>query len=175
VRRLTDGTAVALTGRVADPLLARAVWHLKYRNMRMLAAPLGDRMADTLGRTAETALLARNHPLLIPVPLHPRRLRERGYNQAELLARRLAGTVLAVASDALVRTRHTTPQVGSGRTERREHMAGAFACLRPELVRGQRVLIVDDVCTTGATIQDCARALRTAGASSVAAAVLAGA
>jgi len=174
VRRLPDGTAVASAGRAADRLLSRAIWHLKYRNMPTLDVALGTWMADVLGRSPETAALVRTHPLLVPVPLHPRRLRERGYNQADLLARRLAGTVLTVAGDALARTRRTAAQVGSGRDERLAHMAGAFTCVRPDTVRNARILLVDDVCTTGATLMDCARALRQAGARSVAAVVLAG-
>jgi ComF family protein len=174
LRRLRDGTRVAAAGPADAPLVARAVWHLKYRNMPALAVPLASWMADGLGRLPEAAAMVRAHPLVVPVPLHPRRQVERGYNQAELLARGLAGTALTVAADALVRKRHTAPQVGSGRAERFAHMMSAFDCARPELVLNRAVLLVDDVCTTGATLGDCARALREAGARSVAAVVLAG-
>ena len=100
--------------------------------------------------------------LLVPVPLHPRRMRHRGFNQALLLAQ--AFPEAPVAREALVRTRHTVPQVGLNPKERRENVKGAFAVPRPGEGKGKNVLLVDDLYTTGATVRECARVLRKAGA-----------
>lgn len=110
--------------------------------------------------------LAAQADLIVPVPLHPRRLRERGFNQALLLAQAFTG--LPLARELLVRVRHTPPQTTlKNPKERRENVRGAFAVPRPELVRGKKVLLVDDVFTTGATVRECARTLRRAGAREV--------
>jgi ComF family protein len=102
--------------------------------------------------------------LIVPVPLHRRRLQERGFNQALLLARGLPGRVLR---HTLVRTRHTQPQTGLNPRARRENVRRAFAVRGPEAVHGQSVLLVDDVYTTGATVRECSRALLAAGAREV--------
>lgn len=107
---------------------------------------------------------------IAPVPLHWTRLFARRYNQAALLALRLGRkSGAAVAPDLLVRTRRTQSQGGLGRSARRENIRGAFRVHRrhPETVRGARILLVDDVMTTGATLDACARALLRAGAASV--------
>jgi ComF family protein len=100
--------------------------------------------------------------LVAPVPLHPKRLRARGFNQALLLARGLSDT--PVAREALTRVRHTAPQVGLNPKERRENVKGAFAVPEPAGVKGKNVLLLDDLYTTGATVRECARVLRRAGA-----------
>ncbi len=103
--------------------------------------------------------------LLLPVPLHPRRLKARGFNQALLLAQGL--TEKPVAREALIRVRHTVPQVGLNPKERRENVKAAFVVARPELIKGKNILLVDDLFTTGATARECARALNQAGAARV--------
>ncbi|MBI3785882.1 MAG: ComF family protein [Deltaproteobacteria bacterium] len=101
----------------------------------------------------------------MPVPLHDDRLRWRGFNQALLLARRVAGaTQVSVAPFLLERTRPTQPQVELDETQRRNNVKNAFRAARPELIRNRQFLLVDDVMTTGATADECARTLRTAGA-----------
>jgi ComF family protein len=105
--------------------------------------------------------------VVIPVPLSPQRLRERGYNQAGLLARgfaELAG--LRYAPEGAGRVRHTASQVGLSAEQRRANVAGAFEG-RPRFVAGRAVILVDDVRTTGATLEACAEALRAAGAASI--------
>jgi ComF family protein len=106
--------------------------------------------------------------VLVPVPLHTRRLRERGYNQSALLADEVGKrNGLPVVTDSLVRLRHTKAQVKTTSAEERQsNLAGAFGC-RDANLAGKRVLLVDDVCTTGATLNSCAIALRDAGASSI--------
>jgi ComF family protein len=88
--------------------------------------------------------------LLVPVPLHPKRLKHRGFNQALLLARAFPESPLG--REALVRTRHTVPQVGLKPQERKVNVKGAFAVSEPARVKGKRVLLVDDLYTTGATV-----------------------
>ncbi|MBI4199092.1 MAG: ComF family protein [Chloroflexi bacterium] len=144
----------------------QAVHALKYRNLRALAPTMGRLLAAFL--TTQQV----GGELVVPVPLHPKRLRERGYNQAELLARELGRCVaLPVAATALQRLRATPPQVSATREERLRNVQGAFRARSS--FQGMRVMLVDDVCTTGATLDACAVALREAGASAVWAAVFA--
>jgi ComF family protein len=103
--------------------------------------------------------------LLVPVPLHPRRLKARGFNQALLLARGVREK--PVGLETLVRGRHTVPQVGLNRNERRDNVKGAFAVPHPEDIKGKNILLIDDLLTTGATVRECARVLRRAGAARV--------
>ena len=106
---------------------------------------------------------------VLPVPLHPRRERERGFNQAAVLARVVAGrTGLPLDEWSLVRRAHTERhRAGMDRRARRETVEGAFAVTRPRLVEGERILLIDDVLTTGATVGACAHVLRAAGAGEV--------
>jgi ComF family protein len=144
-----------------DGVVRRAVHQLKYQNLRALAGLLAQLLSEYL--------LTNPLPgeVLVPVPLHPQRLRERGYNQSRLLAGelgKLAG--LPVVDDCLVRERHSLPQARTASVaERRGNVAGAFAC-RYRL-EGGPVILIDDVATTGATLDACARALKEAGAASV--------
>ena len=139
-----------------------AVRALKYNHLSALARPMGGMMAAYL----ETEALPVD--VVAPVPLFGRRERLRGYNQSALLGReaaRLAG--LPLAERGLARRRDTPPQARSADAEeRRRNVAGAFAAER-RWVEGQRVLLIDDVMTTGATLDACAQALRQAGAVSV--------
>ena len=142
----------------------QAIRQLKYYRQRRLAEPLGDLLADVC------AALAPQIDLIVPVPLHPSRQRQRGYNQAELLARRCAARLgLPVRSDVLTRVRATPPQVGLGAAARVANVAGAFAAsaAAPAALAGRRLLLVDDVCTSGATLASAADALLAAGAVSV--------
>ncbi len=131
-------------------------------NLRCLARPLAGEMAAYLQENAIPA------DALVPVPLHPKRLRERGYNQSALLAAELGRMVgLEVDGASLKRAVHTEPQARTeSATLRRRNMAGAFDC-QAKSVSGKRVLLVDDVATSGATINGCAIALKKAGAASV--------
>lgn len=148
--------------------LAEAVRELKYRERFHLGRPLGRLLAALLaGRHGE-----RPFGLLVPVPLHGERLKERTYNQAQLLAEAI-GRHLAVpvASELLRRTRSTPPQQGLSASERLRNLKGAFA-LRKGL-DGERVVLVDDVLTTGATARECSRVLLKGGAAEVEVAVVA--
>ena len=112
--------------------------------------------------------------LVIPVPLHPRRLAERGYNQAALLAAEVAPALgAALVARGLARVRDTAHQARLARDDRGANVADAFQARRPERIRGRAVVLIDDVATTGATLAACADALRRAGAASVVALVVA--
>ncbi len=135
--------------------LASAVRALKFRGHRAVAG--------TLGRAMAGIVPAGPHDLVIPVPLHVSRLRERGYNQAALLARALARTAgLALLPNGLVRRRPTPAQAELDAGARRTNVHAAFVA--SARVAGAAVVLVDDVLTTGATADACARALRDAGA-----------
>jgi ComF family protein len=106
--------------------------------------------------------------LAMPVPLHKKRLRSRGFNQALILAHGISERFsVPLLYDTLVRLRSTRPQVELSGHERVENVRGAFCLLRPSEVRDKRVLLVDDVFTTGATMNECAKVLKDAGARSV--------
>ncbi|OQX18299.1 MAG: hypothetical protein BWK76_07930 [Desulfobulbaceae bacterium A2] len=112
--------------------------------------------------------------LVLPVPLHPRRLRQRGFNQAEELARScLPDWQTLLHNDLLLRHYNTPPQIRLSAVERRRNLAEAFAVPLPEAVTGHCILLVDDVMTTGATLNACAKVLRRAGAKNIAAWTLA--
>ena len=144
-----------------DGVLREAIHGFKYSNLRDLAIPLGELMSDYWRKRPLPA------GILVPVPLHHGRLRERGYNQAALLTRELGKTVgLPISEDSLARVRATRPQVELGPQERKENVYGAFRCSDVQL-KGKRILLIDDVCTTGATLQACSIALKQAGARSV--------
>ncbi len=140
---------------------ARALVHaLKYEGMSALAAPMAELMAAELEATAAD--------LVVPVPLHSSRQRSRGYNQAALLGSQLAAAAsLPFDARGARRTRATKPlALTMHRDERRAIVAGAFAAA-PERVESRSILLVDDVATTGATLDACARALLDAGAQRV--------
>jgi len=149
-----------------EGVLQHAIHLLKYRDRPMLAEPLGHALVDYARRESKSLgdLLV---DLVIPVPMHPSRVRTRGYNQAERLAKVVArelGVELAV--DAVVRKINTRAQVGLTQEARRSNLSNAFA-RGPRNVDGMRILLIDDVSTTGASLSECAKALKSAGARSV--------
>jgi len=145
---------------------ASAIARFKYARR----ADLGPRLGAFLARSI--APLRGEIDVVLPVPLHPRRLVERGYNQSALLAVPIAGVLGApLAVRALRRVRHTPRQAGLDRARRLVNLDGAFVAER--MMKGERVLLVDDVRTTGATLDACSRVLLAAGAREVRAAVVA--
>ena len=145
-----------------DGVMRQAIHQLKYRNLRALAMPLAMLLNDYLTTNPIPG------EILVPVPLHGKRLRERGYNQSSLLAKELSKlTRLPVVNDSLVRQRFTPPQTRTTTVdERRSNVVNSFTCLDHRL-RDKQVLLIDDVSTSGATLDACAIALKAAGATSV--------
>ena len=147
--------------------MREAIHALKYGRRPVLATPLGRLLADA-GAAAAPVPLADWAEGIVPVPLHPTRHAERGFNQAELLAAPGATRWrLPMLPRALARVRPTAPQADLDAEARRANVRDAFKVTRPGEVRGRRVLLVDDVLTTGATVGAAARALLTAGATAV--------
>ncbi|WP_447974097.1 phosphoribosyltransferase family protein [Nitrospira sp. Kam-Ns4a] len=143
------------------PPLREALHLLKYHRKVALADALGDLM-----RAAFVPPL--DLDVIVPVPLHAARLREREFNQSLLLADRLNRRLgLPLSYRNLIRLRETPPQTELSRSARRKNLRRAFAVQQPEELAGKRVLLVDDVMTTGTTVNECAKALRKAGAGDV--------
>ncbi len=160
-RRLPPRFDQAVSIGYFEGALREAIHQFKYRPCRSLGAPLGLWMAGHI-RTVNQI------DLLIPIPLHNTRLRKRGFNQSLLLAYHVASALnLHLSYDNLARTRPTRPQVELSGEERIRNVQGAFAVVRPEEVCGKAILLIDDVFTTGATMNECALVLKEAGASSV--------
>lgn len=109
-----------------------------------------------------------NFDYVIPVPLHGRRRAERGFNQSELLARRIGENLNCPLNiDILKRKRYTTPQIFLDREGRKSNLINAFLCEKRDVIAGKSVVLVDDVCTTGSTLEECSKELKSAGASKV--------
>jgi ComF family protein len=179
--RRADSSGPCVVCRIRSPAFSRAraagiyegtlrdaIHVLKFRGCRTIAAPLGDLVASA----AQAAGLRAD--VVVPVPLHPSRLRHRGFNQAELLARRAAG-LLGLPCDAgvLRRTHRTEAQSRLARDTRLTNVRDVFTCAGA--LSGTRVLVVDDVIATGATASACAHALLAAGAEKVLVATVAAA
>lgn len=158
------GFEFARAAVVASPFILGLVHRYKYHDGRWLEP----RLLSWLVEMAAPQLRATDWDWLMPVPLHPTRQRERGFNQAEQLACGLAAvTGIPVNTRVLSRVRYTDTQTALNRRNRQVNMAKAFAAERVEHLQGCRVILVDDVLTTGATTGACARQLMAAGASRV--------
>jgi ComF family protein len=152
--------SATLYNDVMEPLVHR----YKYGMRQHLAKPLARWLIAFMRRHVD----ADSFDAIVPVPLHWRRYQYRGFNQAIELARPISHELgLPMITRVLRRTRYTLPQVGLGPDERRQNIKGAFTVRQPERIKGKRLLLVDDVYTTGATLDECARTLKSAGAAEV--------
>ena len=162
-------TVARSVGRYEETLLT-AIHRFKYRGRTGIGEILGGIMADFAGEIWDMKVFER----IVPVPLHRRRLRERGFNQSMILARELSKRFdIPLDFTSLRREVFTPPQVGLGREARSANVHGAFAVRHPERIAGRRILLVDDVYTTGSTLAECARVLLRAKAEAVAVLTLA--
>jgi ComF family protein len=155
--------------------MREAIHRLKYQEKTALAPRLAPFLAETI--TTDAALQAFKPDWIVPIPLHPRRLRQRGYNQSFLLARELGRSLEVPVAQLLQRQRNTPPQVGLKRADRAKNIKDAFIIDGAAFagIGGSRrcFLLIDDVFTTGATLNEAAHILKKAGATEVCALTLA--
>ena len=168
-RRVTPSYARAVAYGSYDGGLRELIHLLKYQSVRPAGNVLGEMLAAAIAKLSKN--FEQKTVLVVPVPLHRSKLRERGFNQSELIARAAlkflpADSHLRV-SPVLKRVRPTKSQIGLTQHQRRENLRGAFAVINPEEIEGSEILLVDDVVTTGTTVSECARILRRAGASKI--------
>jgi len=144
-----------------------AIRRFKYHCQMVLWRPVGRLMVEALESGPAADLDPETIDVVCPVPLHQSRLRERGFNQSELLAEVVAEAIERPLRPLLEKTRPTAPQVDLPAESRGANVRGAFAANLYQVIKGQRVLLIDDLFTTGATLGECARALRRAEAEEV--------
>jgi ComF family protein len=151
--------------------LRRAVIHLKFRRWLRAVEPLAALVVEMLTRSENATL--READGLVPMPIHPFRRAQRGFNQAEEIARIVSQQIGMPLMARVVRRRfYRRPQVGLTGAERWQNVQGVFEVVQPEVVQGKRLLLLDDVFTTGSTFDACADALKRAGAAEVVAVAL---
>lgn len=155
------------------PIITRAIWRFKYENMRGLAEIFGEKLyEEIIGDLSEQLFVSKNETVLIvPIPLHKKRLRARGYNQSDLLARALlkqdTHNIFELSFNSLTRVLETKPQAKKEhRSARLENLRGAFAVQNKNMC-ARHVILIDDVATTGATLIEARKTLLAAGAKSV--------
>jgi ComF family protein len=162
----------ARSSGIYERVLMEVIHALKYRGRIEFARPLGLFLFSTFISHWDP----RRIDLILPVPLHITRFRKRGFNQAFLFIRKWPGIAknlgfmlsdIQIDRDALVRSRKTMQQTGLDRRSRKKNMKNAFSLNKPKLINGKRILLVDDVYTTGATVDECARILLHGGAKKV--------
>jgi ComF family protein len=169
-RRLEPPFSRAVAYGSYDGGLRELIHLLKYEQVRPAAGALGRMLAEAIGGLE--SCWGQSPVAVVPVPLHARKLRQRGFNQSELIVRealKFAGAngQMASQSGVLERRRETQSQTGLTRHQRRENIRGAFVVTRPDQISGREILLVDDVFTTGTTVSECARVLLRAGASKI--------
>lgn len=136
-----------------NPLLKKAIHAFKYKFVKDLAKPLATLILKKINF---------DYDFIVPVPLHPRRLRWRGFNQAELLAKEINQNKLL---NCLIKTKNTKPQTQLSEKQRKQNIKGAFKCIFN--LKNKKILLIDDVETSGSTLQECKKALLEAGAEGV--------
>jgi ComF family protein len=155
---------MARASGVYDGALLEAIHLFKYGKKTRLARPLGMLLQETFFRFWDKQMI----DLIVPVPLHIKRLRKRGFNQALLLFAKWATTENILYDPRVIkRPKKTVPQTNLSRKERRKNIRGAFEVRSPETIQEKRILLVDDVYTTGSTVNECARILMRGGAAVV--------
>ncbi len=159
-----------------DKIIKQAIWLLKYKKAKQIAKPLAELLYSRYSkRHLNFTEKTRQNWTIIPIPLHKKRLRERGFNQSEIIAKHLSVMMsINLSTDVLYKKFHTDSQVSvKDRAKRMENIKGSFAVKNPELCRNKNFILVDDVCTTGATISEARKILKEAGAKKIIALVVA--
>ena len=157
-----------------NTLIKQAIWKLKYRNKKEIATDLAQIVYDRLLEELSELEMFENFvsPILIPIPLSNKRLKERGYNQAELIAQEIikksTDNSLTLIKNVLYKIKDTKSQMEiRDRKKRLQNLRGAFAVKNPELINGRNIILFDDVTTTGATLNEAKKVLEKAGARKV--------
>ncbi len=175
-----------------DFKIQKVIKAFKYRFIKDMEIPLGRLMNSYLEKAKERIDLSGS--ILIPVPLHKRKYNQRGYNQSELIAGQISkslnqstqinlsarpspqileGSGFEIINDCLIKNKTTKDQAILENKERTKNIKGVFSCVKPEVIEGKNILLVDDIYTTGATMQECARILKEAGAKEITGLVIA--
>lgn len=160
-QRKTKLTGLLIASDWENLLLRQIIYEYKYRFIKDLSKPLGQIMINYL-KSHQLINSSTNQIILIPIPLHSRRFVWRGFNQAELLAQEVGKYFnLSVRTDILKRTRHTLPQMDiKEQKERQENISQAFSWnpdFNQEIIKNKIIILIDDVCTTGSTLEECAK------------------
>ena len=157
---------VHIASNYQDLVLKKALWMLKYQGVKQLAKPLAELIRERIWKKLET-----KDWLIVPIPLSSKKLRHRGYNQAELIARELSDDISA---GILFKKFHTKSQVEvKDKEERLANIVGSFEARNSEKIKGKKIILIDDVCTTGATMSEAKKVLKSAGAKKVTGVVVA--
>src|SRR3989338_619088 len=157
---------IHIASNYQDAVLKKALWMLKYQGVKQLAKPLAELVRERIWKKLET-----ENWLVVPVPLSKKKLRHRGYNQAEMIAGELSANVRA---DILFKKFHTKSQVEvKNKEERLVNIIGSFEIKNPEKIKGKKIILIDDVLTTGATMRETKKVLKSAGAKKVVGVVVA--
>jgi competence protein ComFC len=156
-----------------DEIVKKAIWMLKYRGIKQIAEPLTELIKQRIGDKIKI-----QDNLIIPIPLSKKRFKERGFNQAELIAKYLTsdadGKNIGCLTNVLYKIKETSSQVSiKNREERLNNLRGSFGVKNPELIKNKNIILIDDVSTTGATIREARKVLREAGAQKIIATVVA--
>ncbi|OGF83331.1 hypothetical protein A3B18_00005 [Candidatus Giovannonibacteria bacterium RIFCSPLOWO2_01_FULL_46_13] len=152
-------------GIYEDKTLSRALRRFKYQGIQGLSEPFSDILKDLI--TPQLSYFS-NDALIVPIPAHINRKRGRGYNQAELLAVKLSEKVpIPLAPDILIKSKNTKSQTSLSGVERIFNVKNSFSVARPEFVKNKKIILVDDIITTGATLCEAAKVLKEAGANEV--------
>lgn len=156
-----------------DEFIKKAIWMLKYRGIKQVAEPLAELMHQRLFKDIKHRVS--NNWLIIPIPLSEKRLRERGFNQSELISKHLSEKLsLPLVNNVLYKIKETLSQVSlKNREQRLNNIKGSFAVKNPHLIEGKTIILIDDVTTTGATLKEARKILKQKGAKKVISWVLA--
>ncbi len=147
-------------------MIKKLIHQFKYSYIKELAKPLSNLIIIHLANLNKLSNF--NDFVLIPVPLHKKKLKQRGFNQSEEIAKELAKTLRApILNNVLLKTKQTSDQVDLKKEEREKNIKGAFFCQRPDLIFNRKILLVDDIFTTGSTMEESALTLKQAGAKEV--------
>ena len=145
-----------------EGLIKNSIHDLKYKRVRDIAGELSDLLADYL---VKYKVITPKDAVIIPIPLHKNRRRERGFNQAELIGYRLSERIgVSLEKNVLIKTKNTKSQVELSAEARRENLAGVFAVKNQEKILNRNIILLDDVKTTGSTLEEAAGVLKSAGA-----------